>query len=119
MFLKNINANLINECQVKGHELEDQIKSLNNDTQVTNLEINDILSDKESTFNKLSDKVDDLEKECNINTDQNRDLTIIKNDLSLGLDKCKLEYNLLKEELSVQINLLNNSIKNALNNFDA
>lgn len=117
-FLKNINSNLINEIEIKGHELEDHIKSMNNDIQITDLNGHSMLSDKKSTINKLSDKVDDLEKYCSSKTDRNRDLTIIKNDLTVELDKCRLDYNLLKENLGAQINLLNNSIKDTLNNFD-
>jgi len=118
IFLKNVNSNLINEIEIKGNELEDHIKSMNNDIQITDLNGHDLLSDKNSTINKLSDKLDDLEKDCSSKTDRNRDLTIIKNDLTVELDKCRLDYNLLKETLGAQINLLNNSIKDTLNNFD-
>lgn len=59
-----------------------------------------------------------LEKNCDNKTDENRDLTVIKNNLTVELDKCRLDHNLLKEELSMEINLLNNSIKDTINNFD-
>lgn len=118
MFLKNINANLINEIEIKEHEFQDQIESLNNDIKITELDGHNILSDKESTINKLQKNVDDLEKDCDNNTDHNRDLTIIKNDLTVELDKCRLDYNLIKEKLSAEINLLNISTKKTLTNFN-
>jgi len=118
IFLQNLNTNLINEIQIKGNELDDQIKSLNNDIKSTDLNGHNILSDKESTINKLGEKVETLEKDCDDKTEENRDLTVIKNNLTVELDKCRLDHNLLKEELSVQINFLNNSIKDTVNNFD-
>jgi len=118
IFLQNLNTNLINEMQIKNNELDDQIKSLSNDIKVTDLNGHNILSDKDSTINKLGEKVDMLEKDCDDKTVENRDLTVVKNNLTVELDKCRLDHNLLKEELSVQINLLNNSIKDTVNNFD-
>jgi len=104
IFLQNLNTNLINEIQIKGHELDDQIKSLNDDVKVTDLNGNNMLSDKDSTINKLGGKVDILEEDCDTKTNENRDLTVVKNNLTVELDKCRLDHNLLKEELSIQIN---------------
>lgn len=118
IFLQNLNTNLINEIEIKGNELDNHIKTLNEDIEVTDLNGNNILSDKDSTINKLGEKVELLENDCNNKTEENRDLTILKNNLTTELDKCRVDHNLLKEELSIQINLLNNSIKDTIDNFD-
>lgn len=118
IFLQNLNTNLLNEITIKGNELDNHIKSLQDDIKVTDLNGCNILSDKDSTINKLGEKVDNLEKECDNKTEENRDFTVIKNNLTVELDKCRLDHNILKEELSSQINYINNSIKDTINNFD-
>lgn len=97
--------------KLKELELNDQNEKLRDNLRETVDSGNKILTDKDFTIENLELEDNILEKDCHNLTNINRDLTVLKNDINEELEKCRYDYDLLKEELSTQINLLNHSIK--------
>lgn len=71
------------------------------------------------TIDRLDMEVCNLIDECETNTEQNRDLTININELSELLNRIKYEYDLMRDDLSRHINVLNNNIKNVSLTFES
>lgn len=90
-YLQDINNNLINEMKISENELILQLTTLDCDFKDTSINGNVIIPAKEYTFEILSRELNSLTNECEIKSENNRDLTIIKNNLLEELDKYKYE----------------------------
>jgi len=74
--------------KLKETELQNQLNTLNTDIETENVQGKDLLTDKDASVLNLTNQVNDLENECNVMTDENKNLTIEINDLKAELDKC-------------------------------
>jgi len=105
--------------KLKETELENQLMSLNNEIEATDLQGNNLLTDKDSTIFNLTNQVNELESGCGIITEKNKDITIEIKNLNDEINKYIYDTEKIKKESSTKINNLNHTINGNDMNLNA
>jgi predicted nuclease with TOPRIM domain len=83
---------------------------LNNDKETENKQGTNISTDKDSTISKLTEQFNELESECDIIRDKNKDITIENNNLNDHFNELLYGNDKLKKEFGREITTLNHTI---------